>query len=312
MELKYWFSLLLLVSCCCQGDSYSLNFFAREFEREEPIVGGEIYSVSGDDEKLVATTDEYGRATVIVESPEPLTFYIEETHGFLGRPRIYSGLIDPGAKDYKGEFGEITFQVPYKFMISYLQSVLSLHFSSDAKPEHCHVVTTVTPDNKSLKDCPHGLEGVQLELEPKKYEARYYFDVLRKIPFFYLKTDLFINLGFFSVLSKGCELACHSTPFFFSLNCTVGANDIIHYLGLDKIDRVLTSVDGGVMFLNVPVREEPYTIRSFKSGYSFEPVRFVCRDRAFINISPPQGPVGRKMPGNNESSEWSEYTCPVN
>lgn len=52
-----------------------------------------------------------------------------------------------------------------------------------------------------------------------------------------------------------------------------------------------TSLDGGVAFINLPPRAEPYTLSAQKIGVSFTSVSFVCRKGEFINISPPQGPT---------------------
>ncbi|MRI32507.1 hypothetical protein EOPP23_05845 [Endozoicomonas sp. OPT23] len=311
---KEWLVLLLFFSTVCRAatEPFEVEIYARQFEQETPIVHGKIYSVINGQEKLVAVTDQNGLANISVTSNEPmslfiesrsidyaylpalswgtssilnvffdsLTIFLEAIAKLLLTPRIYSGIVYPGTKDYTGEHGRITFQVPYELTINYLHRVLALHFSSESKPGHCHVVTTVTPEDKSLKDCPHGLENVVVELSPKMYEARYYFDVLRNVPPDYCKTDLIFNLGIMSVL------------------------------GRKTFDRNDTSEDGGVMFLNIPVRNEPYTIISKRPGYEFDQVQFVCEPGRLINISPPQGPVGRESLEGH--CEWLDYFCPVN
>ncbi|RDI36461.1 carboxypeptidase regulatory-like domain-containing protein [Aquicella lusitana] len=55
-----------------------------------------------------------------------------------------------------------------------------------------------------------------------------------------------------------------------------------------------TSEDGGVAFFNLPPRDEPYTISAVKSGVVFTEAQFLCRKGAFINISPPRGPMALK------------------
>ena len=52
-----------------------------------------------------------------------------------------------------------------------------------------------------------------------------------------------------------------------------------------------TSEDGGVAFFNLPPRDEPYVITATKAGVTFTEAQFVCRKGAFINISPPRGPM---------------------
>lgn len=52
-----------------------------------------------------------------------------------------------------------------------------------------------------------------------------------------------------------------------------------------------TSEDGGVAFFNVPPRDEPYVITAQKDGVTFTQATFLCRKGAFINISPPRGPM---------------------
>ena len=52
-----------------------------------------------------------------------------------------------------------------------------------------------------------------------------------------------------------------------------------------------TSEDGGVLIFNLPPRDEPYTLSARKAGVEFSRVQFICRKDAFINLSPPQGPM---------------------
>jgi len=49
--------------------------------------------------------------------------------------------------------------------------------------------------------------------------------------------------------------------------------------------------DGGAGFANLPPRDEPYTITAIKDGKKFSSAQFICRKGAFINISPPRGPM---------------------
>lgn len=52
-----------------------------------------------------------------------------------------------------------------------------------------------------------------------------------------------------------------------------------------------TSEDGGVAFFNLPPRDEPYVISAQKDGMKFTEAMFTCKKGAFINISPPRGPM---------------------
>jgi hypothetical protein len=56
----------------------------------------------------------------------------------------------------------------------------------------------------------------------------------------------------------------------------------------------VTSEDGGVAFFNLPPREKPYVISAVKAGVVFTEAQFLCRSGAFINISPPRGPMAQK------------------
>jgi len=51
------------------------------------------------------------------------------------------------------------------------------------------------------------------------------------------------------------------------------------------------SEDGGAGYINLPPRDEPYTISAIKDGKVFTEAKFICRKGAFINISPPRGPM---------------------
>eukprot|EP01013_Petalomonas_cantuscygni_P011908 TRINITY_DN2556_c0_g1_i1.p1 TRINITY_DN2556_c0_g1~~TRINITY_DN2556_c0_g1_i1.p1 ORF type:complete len:259 (+),score=23.01 TRINITY_DN2556_c0_g1_i1:80-856(+) len=52
-----------------------------------------------------------------------------------------------------------------------------------------------------------------------------------------------------------------------------------------------TSLDGGVLFPNVPVSQEPYIVSAVKQGRTFSRVKMWCRAAGdFVNGSPPEGP----------------------
>lgn len=54
---------------------------------------------------------------------------------------------------------------------------------------------------------------------------------------------------------------------------------------------VSTSDDGGVAITNLPPRDEPYVISATKDGKVFSEASFLCTAGAFINVSPPRGPM---------------------
>lgn len=58
-----------------------------------------------------------------------------------------------------------------------------------------------------------------------------------------------------------------------------------------KHDLTKTSEDGGVAFFNLPPRDQPYVISAEKDGVVFSKATFLCKKGAFINISPPRGPM---------------------
>lgn len=51
------------------------------------------------------------------------------------------------------------------------------------------------------------------------------------------------------------------------------------------------SEDGGATYFNLPPSEKPYIISATKEGLTFSEAQFLCRPGAFINISPPRGPM---------------------
>lgn len=52
-----------------------------------------------------------------------------------------------------------------------------------------------------------------------------------------------------------------------------------------------TSMDGGVIYINIPPRDEPYTLTAVKEGVCFNQVTFFARRGVFVNLSPPLGPT---------------------
>ena len=58
-------------------------------------------------------------------------------------------------------------------------------------------------------------------------------------------------------------------------------------------DLTATTEDGGVLIFNLPPRDELYSLSADKNQVSFNRIYFRCRKGAFINISPPQGPMAQ-------------------
>ena len=77
-------------------------------------------------------------------------------------------------------------------------------------------------------------------------------------------------------------------PFYFGIFYSGPLKDYTNPFtkGLSK-----TSEDGGVAYFNLPPSDKPYTLTARKSGVTFTSVKFMCTKGAFINISPPSGPM---------------------
>eukprot|EP00698_Gefionella_okellyi_P002213 TRINITY_DN12033_c0_g1_i1.p1 TRINITY_DN12033_c0_g1~~TRINITY_DN12033_c0_g1_i1.p1 ORF type:complete len:260 (+),score=38.10 TRINITY_DN12033_c0_g1_i1:110-781(+) len=54
--------------------------------------------------------------------------------------------------------------------------------------------------------------------------------------------------------------------------------------------RTNTSADGGVLLINIPPQDEPYTVRAHKDGVVFTETQILCRADVFVNAGPPWGP----------------------
>ena len=57
--------------------------------------------------------------------------------------------------------------------------------------------------------------------------------------------------------------------------------------------RTTCSWDGGVLFENVPIRDEPYIVTAERDGYTFSETVMFCRTERFVNAAPNQGPRAR-------------------
>jgi hypothetical protein len=80
----------------------------------------------------------------------------------------------------------------------------------------------------------------------------------------------------------------NETPFYFDL-----FKGGLFKNKTNPFTKGLTAVteDGGVGFINLPVSDIPYSLSAEKAGVTFSTVKFLCRKGAFINISPPGGPM---------------------
>lgn len=83
----------------------------------------------------------------------------------------------------------------------------------------------------------------------------------------------------------------NAAPFYFGI---FKAGPLKNKTSPFSKDLTETSEDGGVAFFNLPPREELYTLSAEKSGVTFTESRFRCRKGAFINLSPPYGPMVMK------------------
>ncbi len=94
--------------------------------------------------------------------------------------------------------------------------------------------------------------------------------------------------------------AVESTPFYF------GIFPLTHKT--NPFDRSLTStsLDGGILFANVPPGE--YELYAEKEGYVFSSVHINVRADVLINASPPNGPTQIIEPVNTESALVKENT----
>ena len=77
-------------------------------------------------------------------------------------------------------------------------------------------------------------------------------------------------------------------PFYFSIFENGPLKDKTNPFNHTLIE---TSDDGGVAFVNVPPSDHPYTLLAVKAGVTFSEVKFIARKGAFINLSPPRGPM---------------------
>ena len=285
--MKYFFAAILLLSSASTPLAWASNVdvevFARRFELDIPITSARIYAIDEKGKYLAGYTDENGSLFIKRPVNEDLVLYLESSWlGFF--PGIYSAYLTPGHNGLTGKSHRVTFQVPSYAMFWLLDTTMSWRHFARARPDSCQVVTTVTPVNKTLDDCPHGYPGAEVWLEPAGAEMTYYFDVFSR-GFLSCKTDIFINLIAYSYINLVIHnlQSPHHMPDF---------QHIVHP-SIPQLNLLKTSMDGGVMFLNVKARNEPYSVKvrdSLAPSARFTEVKFKCFPGALINISPPQGP----------------------
>ena len=139
---------------------------------------------------------------------------------------------------------EMVLQVPPNWVYDFLWVVPGKKKNKGV----CQFVVTATDVNKTFSDCPQGLEGTVVHLDPPLSTYTYYFGTWGQIS-----------------------------------NWT------------NPLPNELTSCswDGGVMFENVPIRDEPYIVSAEREGYTFSETVMYCHEEGFVNGAPNQGPKAR-------------------
>ena len=89
------------------------------------------------------------------------------------------------------------------------------------------------------------------------------------------------------VLKNARPFVSHPKPFYFGIL----AGKTLPFSS--KLTR--TSADGGVLIYNLEPSKALYAITARKPGMKFSVEKFLCRAGAFINLSPPHGPMVRSL-----------------
>ena len=254
----------------------------RWFIADFPIRGATVHVLNeGEGEHgfvLSRQTDRNGKISFQWPVGEELTLQL------LPSPlnaRMQSATVVVPEEGLTGEFGEITFQAASVPTYIAFRMALRMKYFSLGGEDMCTVVTTVTPPDKSLYDCPHGLAGVQVDLDPPNYDQKYYFGIIED-------GVLDCKMDFISFFGQaGINYLYHrlQNPFH-----TRNRNNFSTPIGLLEMDR--TSEDGGVMFLNVQARAEPYTMVArdpLNPNRRFSSPKFYCYKGGLVNASPPHG-----------------------
>ena len=255
---------------------------ARWFELDLPVSGAVVYALDEDrsERNYVRSwnTDRHGRISFQWPVGETITLKLQSTGLNVG---VQSATITVPPEGLTGPTGEITFQVPSVITYAALKKAFQMKYFSLGAEDTCVVVTTVTPQDKDLRHCPHGLASVQVDLEPPGYDASYYFGMIEGGPL-NCKTDLlslFVHSGF-NYMYHWVQQPMYERTI----------NNFRHPVQLLEHDR--TTEDGGVIFLNVKVRDEAYTMIArdpLHPDRQFTAPRFYCHKGGFVNASPPHG-----------------------
>lgn len=237
---------------------------------------------------------------------EELTLKLQPS---LSYPEIQSATVIVPPEGLTGDYGEITFQVPNTFVYMAFRSALQMKYYSNGRNDSCHVVTTITPPDKNLHHCPHGVAGVQIELDPPQYDQVHYFGIIES-GMFSCKTDI---PTFF--LQAGINFLYHLISSQFD------GDNVAFREPIQQFEHVATTEDGGAMLLNVKARKELYTLRAIdptRPDLKFTPIHFYCHAGGLVNASPPQSIKIIKTTWHREDGEESnhnnsqpdEYRCP--
>ena len=251
----------------------------RWFEADLPIRGVIVHALN-EEHNFVRSwkTDRDGKIHFQWPVGEELTLKLLPNNMNIGMQSVTFVVPEEGLT---GAFGEITFQVASVLTYKALKIALQMKYYSLGAEDTCNIITTVTPPDKNLNDCPHGLAGVQVELDPPDYDQKYYFGIIERGPL-QCKTDL---LSFFGL--AGLNYLYHRYQRPFQQMNREGFSSPIQPLEMDR-----TTEDGGVMFLNVKVRDEPYTVVASdptNPRKNYTSLRFYCLKGGLVNASPPHG-----------------------
>ncbi len=169
-----------------------------------------------------------------------------------GFARIQNGHIQIPDYDLRGELKEITFQVPSSLFYRILRPLLG----APAKNLHA-VVTTVSALGHSLRN-DHGEAGCSVSLESLEDPEQDFPPTYLGSLYYFQKTEFI-----FPALSRFPYLAF--------------------------LAHKSTTVDGGVIFKNVPKGE--YILQAYKEGLEFNKVKLKIEGNSpeLINASPPHG-----------------------
>ena len=276
-----WFGLLWLCPIQAQSLLADVEVRARWFEFDLPIEGAIVSALNeGWNESILLSwiTDKEGKISFQWLVGEELTLSLHSNSSSIGVQSITVMVPEEGLT---GPYGEITFQVPYALTYALLRTALQMKYFAMGREDSCTVVTTVSPLDKNLDDCPHGLAGVQVELDPPNYDQRYYFDMIHSGPL-QCKVDL---ASFF--LFSGMNYLYHR--LYNPLHIRT-SNDSRAPIPQWEMDR--TSEDGGVLFLNVRAQPEAYRMIGkdpLNPDRKFTSPQFFCQKGGFVNASPPHG-----------------------